>query len=403
MSDVLALAADTILDLSEFEPRSIEDNFPSLQSFLKVLEWGYGLDANDANDVNGANDANDASAVYHWGRVRAGFCNILSKVPSSSAQLICHLANLESRAGAGALRSSGAPGATASIFAGEVMNESTMECGGFIYALKFLPPEEVVGPFLQTYGAAIQLIVQDGTMPNADDDIRCSTGEALLEVAGGILKNKQVRLTGELIEAFGQIAFAIFFVIFRRNPEQNASEVKGVSFDDSITLSVLDFLECVGQKREVLNKLGEIHVRESGVNNLAGGNGGFIDPYRTGLSLFFAATFRGASGVLPPYAVEFFPGMFRALCASVGDELVIISSLRTAMEMKSPPPPRCATVRRAPRGSSHVQQGEEEEERRQILPAVRAVHRERIGQGAIVYCLQVSDRRPGLEEAQGVH
>ena len=69
ISDVLELAADIIMDLSEFESDVIRSNLDTLRTFLPIVEFGYTRGQSQL--------ANDELAFLRWGRVRAGFCNIL--------------------------------------------------------------------------------------------------------------------------------------------------------------------------------------------------------------------------------------------------------------------------------------------------------------------------------------
>jgi len=82
-------------------------------------------------------------------------------------------------------------------------------------------------------------------------------------------------------------------------------------------------LEAVAQKTDILLKLGEIY--RGAVASSTGGAGvkaerdAILNPNNTsgiqlGLSLVLATMFRGSSGVLPPYVVEFFPSLLRNVC-----------------------------------------------------------------------------------------
>ena len=251
-----------------------------VQLFFPLVEWGYSHPY-----VYVANHDTSTMETYHnWGKLRASFCNILRKVVDADAigaigavEVLVQLANVESITALQyftmSRQTQNQPRQPAhTIFdTVNVMSDSSMECGGFMFCLgKSLKSPHLQTAFLTSYMNSINVLVatapsnaneNENDNVNEDDDIRCAVGESLLTVATSVLSPSNINSntnSNEINQALAKTLYATIFTIFQRNPVSSDNKFTGVSFDDSITLAIVEFLEAAGSNKAVLEKLGEI-------------------------------------------------------------------------------------------------------------------------------------------------
>ena len=101
---------------------------------------------------------------------------------------------------------------------------------------------------------------------------------------------------------------------------------RGMSYDDSCTLCILDLFSVALKSAAVLEKVGAMYcgfvesLAARGYDLRSAAGCSLATRSGTGAGMVMAALFSGASGRMPPWALEFIPASLRAIAAALGGD-----------------------------------------------------------------------------------